>query len=290
MNGWDIVAIGGLIAAVCAFFAAWRWPPDAPRDEIPAPEVNPELDDVDGLGGHWATRTGADTVPAVPLDDALARDIDEPAASDHRGRSEVEDKGPGWDKTGLRDLVVGGTLLIAAALVYAISTLYMGLITSVLNAAPVAIVGGWLAKRGARRQHGLAVERRALRRLKVPAGWSMQLNVPVRGHGDADVLLVSPAGERFVVEVKSHQKITVKHGWLFGRPKITTAGGKQLPRDPLRQVASLGTCLHALPVVWFPDSQERRVTKLREPAAIIVQGPQRALLKAIGARSAWALW
>lgn len=317
MNLWNVIALVCFAVAVLAFGAAALL--KDPVEELPPADTDPELDAIDGLGVSSSSERIEPTMHGASWKQAGDEEVDRkewlasgevlsrsaPMASSDEDtgdealapvvgrdpKARTTDRGPGWDKTGMRDLVSGGMLfLLSGCVLVAARFAAVDMAVALVVAAPVAVASAWLLKRGSRRSHGLRVERKALRRLKLPATWSIQQNLPVRGHGDADVLLESPSGKRYVIEVKAQQRIVVNRGGLFSRPSIKTEDGRHLPRDPLKQVAALASCLNAMPVIWFPDAKVRAITVLKQPPSVIVQGPQRMLLKAIGARSSWLPW
>ncbi len=101
-------------------------------------------------------------------------------------------------------------VLFVPTLLYSIITLFwLGVVLS--------IAGLWYAYRcyqdgqrntqgGKNAEQGAAAEREVkvlLKRLK-PKGWQIDHNVPRRGKGDFDVVLHSPKGKWYVIDVKSH--------------------------------------------------------------------------------------
>jgi hypothetical protein len=202
-------------------------------------------------------------------------------SEDGAGQSRKRDKGPGWAKTGSRDIVIGLSLLIASVTPFFIP---VGLVERMLGCAVLLGAGLMMMRRGSSRQHGLALERRALKKIKLPPGWEMETSVAITGKGDADLLITSPEELRYVVEIKAQRDIVLKRGFLGGGAQILGKGGKKMPRDPLHQVLALGGILQAFPVLWFPDGRGKPITKIGNPEVIIVQGKEKVLLKAIGAR------
>jgi hypothetical protein len=282
MSAAYIFASATGVGALGALYLALK-PPAVPH-EPPPPPRDVEADARDGL--DWAPE-------AVPDPDAQARPLvqqlhPKPAGGSgfappwfRRRGAPDRDKGPGWARTGVRDLLIGLGLVVASALPF---FLPVGLFARLLVAGVLLAGGLSMLQRGSARQHGLAVEKRALRKIKLPAGWAMETGVAIAGKGDADLLITSPDDLRFVVEVKAQREIVVRRGFLGGSAQILGKGGKKMPRDPLAQVVTLGGILQAFPVLWFPDGRGTPVTRIGNPEVIVVQGKERALLKAIGAR------
>jgi hypothetical protein len=186
----------------------------------------------------------------------------------------------GWGKTGSRDLVIGLALLVA-------SIVPLAALAKPVYGFPVTIVLAWigviLVRRGAARQHGLAVERKARKSLRLPADWTIDESVPVAGRGDADLVLTDPEGTRFVVEIKSNMGIQVRKSWFSRQVELRAPDGSKLHRDPLKQVTALAGILHGNPVLWFPSARASSILRIGNPEVIVVLGNWRQLRKAVGA-------
>jgi len=273
MSAAYIFASATGVGALVALYLALK--PAALPHEPPPPPKDTEADARDGL--DWEP----DRVPADP--DSQVRPLIQPLQTSGGGARQPKerDKGPGWAKTGLRDIVIGTGLVGASVIPFFIP---VGVFERVLVAGVLIAAGLLMMRRGSIRQHGLAVERRVLKKIKLPPGWEMETSVAIAGKGDADLLITSPEEVRFVVEIKAHRDIVVKRGFMGGGAKILGKGGKKMPRDPMHQVVTLGGILQAFPVLWFPDGRGTPVTKIGNPEVIVVQGKERVLLKAIGAR------
>ena len=286
MDYSTIIAVATGVGAAGALYAGLRTP--RASSPIPPPPVDPVAEDAYGLAplpGANERRLEDDqpvlnSVGSEPLrGDGQApkcgRKSPSSAAQRHRLR---------WDQTGLRDIVIGLALLLLAGLSVLV-------IPKPLIALPVAAALGWLGviflRRGGARQHGLAVEKKARRSLKLPAGWLVDECVPVQGLGDADMLLTDPDGERFVVEIKAHEAIQIRKRWFSGGVDVRGADGRKLARDPLSQVTAVAGILQGHPVLWFPNASKSSIVRIGRPEVIIVQGNGRQLRKAIGARGGW---
>ena len=254
---------------------------------IPPPPPDADADDRYGLGpshpfiDEASTPVGRSAASAgFPFQEQEAAGID----TGSRGERLPRDRGPDWSKTGMRDLVVGLALLGAAVVP-------LMLLTNPLHALPITGALGWfgqlMLRRGAARQHGIAVERQARKSIKLPQGWTVDESVPVYGRGDADLLLTDPEGVRYVIEIKANEQVEVRKSWFSSGAEVRGADGRKLPRDPLEQVTALAGILHARPVLWFPKARDSSVVRIGRPEVLVVLGGARHLRKAIGAGGGW---
>jgi hypothetical protein len=279
-----IIALLSGAGAAAALYGGLRTPQKpAP---VPPPPDDDAANDRYGLApapnrpGHLSPE---DPDLAEPLDRAENLLDDQHSEAKPRRRAARRAGGhraPGWGKTGARDLVIGLGLLAASIVpLLVLERPVYGLpVTGVL-----AWIGLVLVRRGAARQHGLAVERKARRSLKLPADWTIDESVPVQGRGDADLVLTDPEGTRFVVEIKSNTGIQVRKSWFSRDVEVRAADGSKLHRDPLKQVTALAGILHGYPVVWFPSARAASILRVGNPEVIVVLGNSRQLRKAVGA-------
>jgi hypothetical protein len=278
------IVIGSGLGAVASLY--WALKPDRRPAPIPPPPQDagddyglpplPPLPPADSFDGPKPEEAAEDS--------ARARRPGRNAETSKRQRGPSKHRAPGWEKTGMRDLVFGLGLLCAAVVPLVV-------VTNKLYALPVTAVLGWigliLVRRGGARQHGIAVERSARRSVKLPAGWMLDESVPVHGRGDADLVVTDPDGERYVIEIKSNQAVKIRKPWFGGKAEVRSADGSKLPRDPLAQVVALAGILHGHPVLWFPKGAKASIIRIDDPEVIVVQGNWRQLRKAIGAGGGW---
>lgn len=157
----------------------------------------------------------------------------------------------------------------------------------------VLILAGWIAVaagliillRSRKRLHGIRVEKKAIKGLRLPTGWNVEANVLIEGLGDVDLLITNPEGEKFVVEIKSHASVSKKGGLLF-KEELVRGDGKRFVKDPVEQVLSISERLVAKPILWFPEAQVNRFNL--KCGVVVVCGPPRKLKAAIGA--GWLGW
>ena len=148
------------------------------------------------------------------------------------------------------------------------------------------------------RMNGQWIEQRAIKSLRLPPGWRVTPNVLVKGIGDIDIDIVieSPSSERFAVEIKSHKGVKWKKGWFgIGDGELVRLNGRKLERDPVGQVIRAAEAIDATPVLWFPAapwsvSVSGNAQFTMKSGVIVVQGSERLLQKALGAKFAWSLF
>lgn len=146
------------------------------------------------------------------------------------------------------------------------------------------------------RINGQWIEQRAIKSLRLPPDWRFTQNVLVKGIGDIDIVIESPSSERFAVEIKSHKGVKWKKGWFgIGDGELVRLNGRKLERDPVGQVIRAAQAIDATPVLWFPAapwsvSLSGNARFKMKSGVIVVQGSERQLQKALGARSAWSLF
>lgn len=144
--------------------------------------------------------------------------------------------------------------------------------------------------------NGQWIEQRAIKSLRFPSDWKITPNVLVKGIGDIDIMIESPATKRYAVEIKSHQGVKLNKGWFgLGGDKLVRLNGRKLERDPVDQVLRAAAAINATPVLWFPAapwsirlSGNARFTM--KSGVIVVQGSERLLQKSLGAKSAWSIF
>lgn len=145
-------------------------------------------------------------------------------------------------------------------------------------------VGGLWFRSALRRWSGKSVEQRSIKSLSLPDGWTLTANYAIKGAGDIDLLIESPTGERYAVEIKSVVDVVVKPGFLFfTRSTLTRQNGKKLADDPLPQTISNAAAVDAIPVLWCPKARPHKPVKVK--GVIVVLGGQKLLKKAVGART-----
>lgn len=284
LSTWVIVVTG--VGAVAAVALGLRSPAEAAALP-PPPPVDPSANERYGLFDPLGDPA---TGEAGPNHEGLAE-----APGDVRRPKELRppsrpgtDRKPGWDKTGVRDQVIGTALLLVAPVL---------LIPGVPAPLPVALGWAGLAaaaatfflQRGSARRRGVAVERSAVRSVQLPDGWTAESNLAVAGHGDIDLLITDPVGVLYVVEIKANEKVQVRKSWMSSKVELLGADGKKLPKDPVQQVLALAGIVRGHPVVWFPKSRGTAVMRVGTPAVLVVQGPWKYVRKAIGAGGGW-LW
>lgn len=137
------------------------------------------------------------------------------------------------------------------------------------------------------RMHGIATEQRALRRLRVPAGWEVHPNVAM-GHGDIDLVLVSPDRTAFAVEIKSWEGLRRKRTLLgFGGAVLVKRNGHEPDTDPIAQtlrearaLAATGKYPRVVPILWVPNGS---FWTFRHEGVKVVNGGAWRLRRAVGA-------
>lgn len=144
-------------------------------------------------------------------------------------------------------------------------------------------VGGLWFRSALRRWSGKHIEQRSINSLSLPDGWTVTANYAIKGAGDIDLLIESPSGDRFAVEIKALVDVIVKPGFLFLTPRsLRRADGKKLSSDPLDQTISNADRVDAIPMLWCPKARPHKPVRIR--GAIVVLGGQRTLKKALGIR------
>lgn len=158
------------------------------------------------------------------------------------------------------------------------------------ESVPIGLAGvalAWLSQKLLRRGHfrrrGKKIEVQSIRAVDMPTGWLFKPNRMVSTGGDIDLYLESPDKKGFAIEIKSLESIQVRSTWLgFGAPKFLSGNGQPLRVDPVPQTMRNAEAVGATPVLWLPKGDAKTI-KLRS-GLIIVQGGERRLLRAIGAK------
>ncbi len=136
------------------------------------------------------------------------------------------------------------------------------------------------------RRRGVWIEQRAIAALEVPEGWELQPNLPVPGHGDADIYIKSPKGQTWNIEIKSYEGAKKAPFSFFRKQDIVHPDGSPFKRDPIVQVLGVANKLKSQPVLWMPRAPNARTFRTRS-GVLVVQGSRRRLERAIGARPWW---
>lgn len=99
-------------------------------------------------------------------------------------------------------------------------------------------------------------------------GWQVEYNIPIRGLGDVDVFLLSPQGNAYTIDVKSHQGEVHKDGkQLYRQYERRYSFEKDFLREAKRQAVSikeLKKLRFVTPIVAFSRAN---VLVGREPVA-----------------------
>lgn len=149
------------------------------------------------------------------------------------------------------------------------------------------LVGIILLNRALVRWTGQRVERIAFNRLTLPDGWTSVANVPVPGLGDADILVTSPTGLRFVIEIKSFRDVVRKKTLIS--EQLVDSKGYSLKRDPVGQVLKLAERLNAKPILFFPRSKLKGDFVMRNGVAVAC-GNHKFLKRALGLGRMFSIW
>lgn len=180
---------------------------------------------------------------------------------------------------------IGGTALMAvggALLTHATRISPLPPAELLFSAAFLASGGLWF-RSALRRWTGKSVEQRSIKSLSLPDGWTITPNYAVKGAGDVDLLIESPSGVRYAVEIKSISDIVVQPGFLFLTPsRLSRESGKKLADDPLPRTISNAALVDAIPVLWCPKARQKKPAKVK--GVLVVLGGQKMLKKAIGIR------
>jgi len=151
-------------------------------------------------------------------------------------------------------LLVGAALLIVGALVI---VWYPGHpCRAAVSGLILMLAGQRLLASAWARLHGKWVERRAIRQLNLPEGWSARANVALHSGGDIDLLLVRDSRVRFAIEIKAARK-PILDSWSSSSKK------------PLRQVIRAARELSTIPVLWLPRARRRRALVLSDDVIVI---------------------
>lgn len=136
------------------------------------------------------------------------------------------------------------------------------------------------------RYRGTLVEQRAIRRLRLPEGWSMDSNVKLNRDGDLDLLVVNSDHQRYAVEIKSYQGVKLKRARFGWTEELRYRDGRSFSKDPVKQVLRAAEETNALPVIWLPEAPSAKTIHM-QCGVQVVQGSSRDLLKAMGKKRGW---
>lgn len=172
-------------------------------------------------------------------------------------------------------------LLLGGALLVYVSWERSGLVVFVGIA--MVLIGIVLLQRLSNRFRGRRVEQKAIRKLRLPENWTVESNVPIPGMGDSDLLVISPKGERFSVEIKAFRGVALKQATMFSKEeRLTYPSGQKILPDPLHQAIQNAEFLNANPIIWLPEAKGKQIQKFKKSGVIVVQG-QRAIRRVLGA-------
>lgn len=182
-------------------------------------------------------------------------------------------------------MVIGtGFILVGSVPIAAIGREAVSMPTFLTICIASCLIGFMLLSNGWVRYRGTLVEKRSIRRLRIPASWRMESNVKLR-QGDLDVLLRGPDGQRYAVEIKSFRGVKLKRG-AGGVEELRYKDGRPFSKDPVAQTLRAAEETNALPVLWLPEAPPAKTFQM-QCGLIVVQGNGKSLLRAVGARHAW---
>lgn len=172
---------------------------------------------------------------------------------------------------------LGGAALLAISLF---------MVPSIYAVLPAGL-GVYMLSSAAKRWRGMRIEDKAFKRLSLPKDWTVTQSHPVPGHGDIDILVCSPEGAKYAIEIKSHRKVSYRKAFLGFGGKLIFQGAKP-PKCPIKQVVGAAKRVDAHPILWFPeaDTNKRISIKGEEPFDICF-GSWRNVRKAVGAPGWW---
>jgi len=178
----------------------------------------------------------------------------------------------------------------ANALYAGIGLVFGGFLAPMLfKSGPVVVIGGisiavglLMVSKSLVRVRGQKIEQNAISRLRLPKGWKIEPNVMLPSGGDLDLLVTSPRGKKFAIEIKSFQ--CLKRAGLFSNKLVKCSGGflqRQLKSDPVAQSVRNAESVGGIPVLWLPEGEGKNF-KLWNGLRV-VHGRQWRLRWAIGA-------
>lgn len=186
---------------------------------------------------------------------------------------------------------IGGSTLIGAGLVLllgATRTPPLSIPPLLASFACIGLGGLWV-KSAFARWNGKNIEQKSINSLDLPEGWIVTPNYLIKGGGDIDLLIQSPDGQTFAVEIKSLQNVEVKPGFLMiTRASLVRSDGKKLADDPIGQTLKNAEIVDATPVLWCPKAAKSGVHKVGR--VVVVLGGKKRLSKALGIRRAPWSW
>lgn len=189
-----------------------------------------------------------------------------------------------------RPLQIGSVLMLTGGitLYYCLHTKPMPLEFLLAGLGQLGL-SGLLLKNGFIRWNGKQVELASVRGLKLPDHWHGRHSYALPQGGDIDILLEAPNGDRFAVEIKSLESLTIKQPLLgLGKMTLTDHAGRPVRDDPFPQTIRNAQAAAAHPVLWLPKARGKTLN-LRNGVTVVF-GSSKALLKAVGAPVGWSLW
>lgn len=147
-------------------------------------------------------------------------------------------------------------------------------------------IGVAILKRAQARERGQRVERKAISELKLPENWTVEPNHMLPWGADLDLLITSPDGARFAVEIKSYEGALLKRSFFGREESLVRLNGKKFDQDPIGQALRAAEAVDATPIIWMPAAKSSKTFPLKN-GVIVVQGHQRQLKQALGATTWW---
>ena len=151
-----------------------------------------------------------------------------------------------------------------------------------------ALVSYYFFSNGSKRRHGQVVERRSVKRMKLPSDWAVEPSKPVPGHGDIDLFIRNPKGEAFAIEIKSQRLVRFSRNFFSGTGKLRYQHNKP-SKDAIKQCIAAAETVNAYPIIWFPEAAISGTWKVKNPVPYtVVFGSKRRVKSVIGAP--WSLF
>jgi len=169
----------------------------------------------------------------------------------------------------------------------ALAGLALHLLPSLYAAAP-ALMAYYFITSAAKRRHGQVVEKRNIRKLKLPSDWTVVPSKLLPGHGDIDLYIKRPDGQEFAIEIKSQRLVSFRRNFFTGKGRLHYTSNKP-SKDAITQCIQAADSISAYPIIWFPDAASSGSWAVKKPVPYtVIFGSKRRVQTAIGAP--WSLF